>query len=105
MKGAGEGSPGEVPTCLLCHDGTGAVSNMKNGPGSFGGMSGHVLENVTTLAEPRDLMNSCSDSHKPHGDCSLPPELPASTIHGSTIDSTGNVPCFACHNEDQDWCA
>lgn len=102
MKG-GTSAEGEVPTCLICHDGTGATGNVQSGSDSFGSGSGHRLEDVTELAMPRDLTNSCSDCHSPHGDPVLRPRLPAESVNGTSVAGTGTAWCFACHNDAQDW--
>jgi hypothetical protein len=103
MKGGNEGAEGEVPTCFLCHDGTAAVSNVKTGPDSFAGVSGHALEDATTPEEAVDLTNACSSCHKPHGDYATNPKLPAPLINGAAVTAAGTVWCLACHNDEQDW--
>jgi predicted CXXCH cytochrome family protein len=97
-------SSGEVPVCYSCHDGTGASTNIKTGPDSFGLSSGHVLESVVGSATA-DLTNTCSSCHTAHGDYTTRPDLPARTINGVAVSGTGNAWCLACHNATNDWYA
>jgi predicted CXXCH cytochrome family protein len=96
---------GETPLCYTCHDGAGATGNVKTGPDSFYFGNGHVLEGMPTTSSARDLTNSCSDCHKPHGDPALLPSLPGSKVNSATVGTTGNVWCFACHDDAQSWYA
>ncbi len=99
------GSAGETPLCFACHDGVGADSNVKTGPDSFSLASGHVLEGLVDTTTPSDLTNTCSDCHKPHGDPALKPKLPATTVNGVAVGTTGNTWCLACHDDAQSWYA
>ncbi len=102
LRGLG-GTKGETPLCYVCHDGSGASSNVKTGSDSFGLRSGHVLENIVDASTPRDLTNSCSGCHTPHGDSTKSPGLPASSVNSATVSTTDNSWCLACHNDAQDW--
>ncbi len=95
---------GEVPLCLSCHDGSGASSDIEDGPDSFGLSSGHVLEDVDDPLS-MDLTNACSGCHSPHGDPALKPKLPGSSVNSVTALTADNEWCFACHNDAQDWYA
>jgi len=94
---------GEAPVCLSCHDGSGASSDIKNGPDSFGGSSGHTLEDLVDPEAATDLTNACSGCHKPHGDPALRPKLPATEINGTPVAAVGNGWCLACHDDEQSW--
>lgn len=96
---------GETSLCYVCHDGSGATSDVKNGPDSFGLVSGHVLEDLIDTDTPTDLTNACSSCHSPHGNSALRPKLPAKSVNSVTVGAAGNEWCLACHNDEQDWYA
>lgn len=104
FKGIGASS-GEQSVCYSCHDGTGASTNIKTGPDSFGLTSGHVLEGLVDTSIPADLTNGCSSCHTAHGDYATRTGLPARTVNSVAISSTGNAWCLACHNDANDWYA
>ncbi len=99
------GTTGETPLCYVCHDGSGASSNVKTGPDSFGLRSGHVLEDLVDTSTAADLTNACSSCHKSHGDPAVKPRLPASTVNSVTVGTTGNAWCLACHDDANGWYA
>jgi len=98
-------SSGELPVCYECHDGTGSLTDIKAGPDSFSGASGHVLEALVDTTTPTDLSNTCSSCHKPHGDYVSRPDLPGATVNGVAIASRGNAWCLACHDDANAWFA
>ncbi|MCL4079188.1 Ig-like domain-containing protein [Coriobacteriia bacterium Es71-Z0120] len=100
LRDAGE-APSANSTCYVCHDGSGASTNVKTGPeNSFALTSGHSLEETTT--DP-DLTNDCASCHGPHGDYTVKPMLPRSTINSVSVAAADNTWCFACHNATNDW--
>jgi len=104
LRSAGE-DLGQAALCFMCHDGQGASSNVYSGPDSFGGSSGHVLEDLVAVDDPVDLTNACSGCHWPHGDPAFLPNLPAPVINSVAVETPGNETCLACHNDNQDWYA
>jgi predicted CXXCH cytochrome family protein len=98
-------SSGEIPVCYQCHDGLGSNTDIMTGSDSFGLVSGHVVEGLTEADPSADLTNVCSSCHKPHGDYSARPKLPAVSVNGIAIGSAGNAWCLACHDDGQSWYA
>ncbi len=100
-----DGERGQAALCLLCHDGSGASTNMHSGPDSFGLSSGHRLEDEPGVTDEVDLTNACSGCHWPHGDPAVRPALLAPTVNSVPVPAGGNDLCLACHNDEQDWYA
>ena len=100
---------GEVAVCYSCHDGSGALTNVKTGAvNSFALTSGHRVENTTESAGfAVDLTNRCSSCHAPHADYTTSRRLPKASIVTSSgtavVSGANNTWCLACHNDARDW--
>lgn len=98
-------TPGQLPLCYACHDGSGASTNIKTGQyNSFALSSGHTLEDATSTASA-DLTNSCTSCHNPHKDYVTRRNLWNSTVNSSTVTGDNNTWCLGCHNDAQSWYA
>ncbi len=94
--------PVQAATCLVCHNGSiPTAANVSEGANdSFALASGHALDTSTSAT---GLTNSCSSCHQPHSTATKNPMIPAATINGKSVRSTGNVWCLACHDNSNSW--
>ncbi|MHB1341786.1 MAG: cytochrome c3 family protein [Coriobacteriia bacterium] len=100
LRETGE-NPVELGVCYVCHDSTGASSNVKSGAdNSFALASGHSLE--VTVTSP-DLTNTCAGCHNPHRDYGANGLLPRTLVNGVAVSGANNTWCLACHNAANDW--
>lgn len=96
-------TPAQLSVCYVCHDGSGASTNIKTGAtNSFSTdlQSGHSVEETTTSA---DLTNVCTNCHVVHLDPATRDNLPGLSVNGTEVAGVGNEWCFACHNDSNDW--
>jgi hypothetical protein len=99
FRGA-KGAAAETAVCYSCHDGSGARSNVKDGPvDSFALASGHSL--VPAKGAP-GLTTSCSSCHSPHADVRKRPGLYRRSINGHKA-SDANAWCAGCHDDRSSW--
>lgn len=89
-------------SCLVCHDGrSNKAANIVGGTvDSFGLPSGHRLGTPTA---GRMKISSCSTCHDTHGIAEDSRMIPAKKINGTSVSTTGNQECFACHNSTGSW--
>lgn len=93
--------PGEMGVCYTCHDGSGAVDNIKTGAtNSFSGASGHRVEGSEPAGDPS---NRCSSCHGPHRDYTDTAMLPKQTVNEVAVAQADNSWCFACHDATNSW--
>jgi len=95
-------SPGQVATCMSCHDGKiASAGNVASGSrDTFGLWSGHALDTSTSAG---GLTNDCASCHDPHRSSAANPMLPQSTINNRSVSAAGNSWCLACHDNDNSW--
>ncbi|MDO9556443.1 MAG: cytochrome c3 family protein [Coriobacteriia bacterium] len=96
-------TPAQLSVCYVCHDGSGASTNIKSGAtNSFSAdlPSGHSVEETTTSA---DLTNVCTNCHVVHLDPATRDNLPGLSVNDTEVAGVGNEWCFACHNDSNDW--
>ncbi|MRR52813.1 MAG: hypothetical protein EG825_18235, partial [Rhodocyclaceae bacterium] len=96
-------TPPETGVCYACHDGSGAIANIKSGPVNTFAVtnpSGHQMLPEDTTA---DLTDSCAKCHNPHVNWVAGNPLPKSQINGTPVAAADNSWCLACHNATNAW--
>ena len=95
-------TPGQVATCLTCHDGKiASAGNIASGSkDSFALASGHALDATGSVG---GLTRTCASCHDSHGSASKNPMLPESQINGKAVASDGKAWCLACHDNANSW--
>ncbi len=94
-------TPDQSRACFRCHGGQSADSaNVEDGSrDSFALASGHSVDASANAG----LISACSSCHWVHGDSEVRPMIPALTVNGLSVASSGPELCYACHDAKNTW--
>ncbi len=93
----------EADVCYMCHDGTGAATNMKAVFLLAG--SGHQVNDSVVIPGPglTSRCSSCHGAHYPASGAGGKPKLYKPTINATAVTGNNYTWCQACHNDAFSW--
>ncbi|MBU2602251.1 MAG: Ig-like domain-containing protein [Actinobacteria bacterium] len=93
----------ETDVCYMCHDGTGAATNVKAVFLLAG--TGHEVNDSTTVPGPglTSRCSSCHGAHYPASGAGGKPKLYKPTINATAVTGNNYTWCEACHDDTYSW--